>query len=95
MANLAFDFSVDKQNNQRTNHRNGKAAEVEPIDLAKTELRTDPAADYRANNPQYYGDDKPTAIFAWHDPLRKDPRNQPKDNPGYNSHSFPLYGFCH
>ena len=60
------------------------------IDLAKTELRTDPAADYRADNTQYYGDDKTTAIFARHNPLRQNTRNKPKDNPGYNSHSFPL-----
>jgi hypothetical protein len=76
---LAFDFSVDKQNNQRTDDRDGKAAKVETINFAKAEQRTDPTTDDRADNPQYHGDDKPTAIFARHNPLRQDTRNQPKD----------------
>ncbi|KAI3490782.1 hypothetical protein L1887_44944 [Cichorium endivia] len=71
-----------KQNNQRTDDRDGETAEVKAIDFTKTEQRTDPAADYRADNTQYYGDDKPTTIFARHDPLRQNTRNKPKDNPG-------------
>ena len=81
-SELAPDLPVDKQDNQRTDHRDGETAEVKAIDLAKTEQRTDPAADYRADNTQYYGDDKPTAIFARHDTLRQNTRNKPKDNPG-------------
>jgi hypothetical protein len=48
---LAFDFSVDKQNNERADNRHGKAAKVETIHFAKAKQCTDPTANDCTDNP--------------------------------------------
>lgn len=41
-SELALDLPVDKQDNQRTNHRHDKAAEIKTIYTAKAEESTNP-----------------------------------------------------
>lgn len=68
-SELALDLPVDKQDNQRTNHRHDKAAEIKTIYTAKAEESTNPTPDNCTDDTQNYGNDKSAAVFPRHNPL--------------------------
>lgn len=68
-SELAPDLPVDKQDNQRTNHRHDKAAEIKTVYTAKAEESTNPTPDNCTDDTQNYGNDKSAAVFPRHNPL--------------------------
>ena len=68
-SELAPDLPVDKQDNQRTDHRHDKAAEIKTVDPAKAEESTNPTPDNCTDDTQNYGNDKSAAVFPRHNPL--------------------------
>jgi len=79
---LAPDFAVDEQYNNRTDHRDDEAAEVETVYATKAEESTDVTPDHSTDHTQDYGQNETTAIFARHDPLSQNTCNKTKDDPG-------------
>lgn len=58
-----------------------QAAKIEAIDFTKAKQRADPSADYGTDYPQQDSHKESTTIFTWHDPLRQNTGNKPKNNP--------------
>jgi len=84
--NLASDFAVDPQHDYCADNCDHKASEVEAVNAAMAEECADPATYYRTHDPQNNGNDETATIFTWHNPFRKDPCDQTKDNPRKNTH---------
>lgn len=78
---LTFNLSVDKQHDNRANNGNHEAAKIEAIDFTKAKQRADPSADYGTDYPQQDSHKESTTIFTWHDLLRQNTGNKPKNNP--------------
>lgn len=77
-SELALDLPVDKQDNQRTNNRHDKAAEIKTIYTAKAEESTNPPPDNCTDDTQNYGNDKSAAVFPGIIHLAKIPAISPK-----------------
>ena len=57
LVRLASDLTVDEEYDQRTNHRDDKAAEIKTVDPAKAEESTNPTPDNCTDDTENYGND--------------------------------------